>query len=98
VSIHSIQDVPAHNAKLIETAKAVIATAYETQPHLRLAIGKSKCSDPSCIGSWYEQEQRYIPVAYVGIDGKWYQGPGYELLINGQPVAFEWTPVPQGAR
>lgn len=77
------------------TGREVCRKAYETQPHLRLAIGTPLSGDPTCIGSWDKNLERFVPVAFVGIDGEWYRGPRYELLINGQPVERTWEEIPQ---
>jgi len=78
------------------TAQDVIRKAYQTQPHLKLAVNR----EGNCIGAWSEQQQRFVMVAGRTIfdPPTWVSMP-YELLINGKPpvAAADWIPVPNTA-
>jgi hypothetical protein len=74
-----------------KTGIEVCKQAYETQPHLKLAVSRNDSS----IGSWDESKQRYVVVAgRIISNDEWCSLP-YELLINGQPAikAEDWIPV-----
>lgn len=72
------------------TAHDIITQAYETQPHIRLAVSKSG----DTIGSWSEEKNRFVVVAGRYITGEWVSLP-YELLVNGKPLVTEWAEVPR---
>jgi hypothetical protein len=74
------------------TAHEIIRKAYETQPHLRLAVNREE----NCIGSWSESAGRFVVVACKTIfpNDPWVEMP-YELLINGKRIEHEWTEVPR---
>jgi hypothetical protein len=69
------------------TVTELLAVARKGRPNVRYAPTKKG----HAIGAWVPAYGRYVPVASLGIDGKWYSMP-YELLINGKHpfVADDW--------
>ena len=77
----------------IRTGIDVIRKAYETQPHLKLAVNRKD----NAIGSWDESKGRYVMVAGRVITDDSWVSMSYELLINGNPPikSEDWIPVAQ---
>jgi hypothetical protein len=78
----------------MQSALEVIRKAYETQPHLNLAVNDKQ----NCIGAWSKELGRYVIVASLTLTDQWVSMP-YELLINGAVPVRNWVAVPvEGGR
>jgi hypothetical protein len=66
------------------TAHELLKKAQASKPSVRYVVNNRA----NVIGAWSVERQRYVPVAALGLDGKWYEIPG-EIFVNGAPLVDE---------
>lgn len=72
------------------TCNELLQIARKGRPDVRYTANVKQTS----IGAWNDALQRFQPVAFEGLDGRWYKMP-CEVLVNGQPMKREeWEVTP----
>lgn len=70
------------------TGVGIIQDTLNRNPGVRLALG---CQG-TMIGQWFDNLNRFYPIASETITGEWVSVP-YAILINGNEPNYAWVEI-----